>query len=325
MNFYTNCTLDHGIHQTIVPYVYIFVFVVGLPTNLLSLYYSFLQIKQKNELGIYLCNLTISDLLYLASLPLWVHYMLQHDDWVLAPILCKICGVLLYENIYITIGFLCCISVNRFLAVVYPLHFKSLHTMRGAMAVSLLIWLKEIVVYSVFLRSRALSRDHDNDSLCFEHYPMRSLEKKVNVYRLLIGFLLPFFLLFFCYIKVLQTIQKSPGIRGPSKIRIKRLVFSTIVIFLCCFGPYHVFLMARTIFEVDCEFANEIFDTYHFGLMLTSLNCVADPILYCFVSESTQNRLTRLLTPIRKFSACTTRRNSLELVAPVTQKFALMT
>ncbi|XP_078263077.1 G-protein coupled receptor 68-like [Rhinoraja longicauda] len=294
----TNCSIDHGIHQELFPTVYIFVFIVGLPTNLLSLYHSYLQIRQRNELGIYLCNLTISDLFYLVSLPLWVQYILQHDDWIFSPELCKLSGLLLYQNIYISISFLCFISINRFLAVTYPLSFKSMHTMKAAVLISALIWLKEIVVCTLFIGSKVLSKDDVNDTLCFEHYPLRQKDINLNIYRLSIGFFLPLILLIFSYCKVLSVVQKSHGLQMEKKLRIKRLVSGTIIIFLVCFAPYHIFLMVRTFSERSCQFADNIFDAYHFGLLMTSLNCVADPILYCFISRSSQGWLARFLDPL---------------------------
>lgn len=39
----------------------------------------------------------------------------------------------------------------------------------------------------------------------------------------------------------------------------------------------------------------EIFNLYHLSLLLTSLNCVADPALYCFVSESARHGLYRVI------------------------------
>ncbi|XP_067847170.1 ovarian cancer G-protein coupled receptor 1-like [Heptranchias perlo] len=300
----TNCSIDHSIHQALFPPVYIFVFIISLPMNLLSLYHGYLQIKQKNELGIYLCNLTISDLLYLISLPLWVQYMLQHDDWILSRELCKVSGLLLYQNIYISIGFLCFISINRFLAVVYPVNFKSLHTMKTAVLISIIIWVKEIAICTFFIGSKVLSKDEENETLCFEHYPLRPKDRKLNIYRLSIGFFLPFVLLLFSYYKVLTVVHKVRGLKGGRKLKIKRLVSATIIIFLACFAPYHVFLMIRTIFERDCDFADNIFDVYHFGLLLTSLNCVADPILYCFISQSSQGWLARFLDPVTSFFHC---------------------
>lgn len=52
-------------------------FQIGVPSNLYSLYHAAVQLKQKNELGVYLINLTVSDLLYLASLPMWLQYIFQ--------------------------------------------------------------------------------------------------------------------------------------------------------------------------------------------------------------------------------------------------------
>ncbi|XP_041070382.1 ovarian cancer G-protein coupled receptor 1-like [Carcharodon carcharias] len=324
----SNCSVDHTIHQILFPTVYIAVFIIGLPTNLLSLYHSYLQIRQRNELGIYLCNLTISDLLYLISLPFWVQYMLQHDDWVLSRALCILSGLFLYQNIYISIGFLCFISINRFLAVAYPLRFEFLHTRKAAVFISVLIWIKEIPVCGFYIHSQVLSKDNENDTLCFEQYPMQSEDRYLNIYKLSIGFFLPLILLIYSYYKVLVVVHKSHGLERERKLRIKKLVSGTIIIFLACFVPYHIFLMIRTIFEYECKFADNVFELYHFGLLLTSLNCVADPILYCFISPSSHGWLTRFLDPVTNLIPCRMRQESeaseMACNSPITAKISLV-
>ncbi|XP_067848180.1 ovarian cancer G-protein coupled receptor 1-like [Heptranchias perlo] len=294
----TNCTLDYSIHQALFPTVYIFIFIVGLPTNLLSLYHSYLQIKQKNELGIYLCNLTISDLLHLACLPLWIQYLLMQDNWVNGELLCKITGIVLYENIYVNIAFLCCISIDRYLAVVHPFGFHAFRTLRAAFLVSALVWTKEIVTSLFILKHHETVKDQNNHLLCFEHYPLQSWQKPINYYRLSVGFLFPIVLLAFSYSRVLASVQESQGIQKDQKLRIKKLILSAIIIFCVCFTPYHIILMIRTLFEDNCNFVMKSYHYYHFGLLLTSLNCVADPILYCFTSESTLGMLMRLIEPV---------------------------
>ncbi|XP_078090623.1 G-protein coupled receptor 68-like [Mustelus asterias] len=324
----SNCTVDHSIHQILFPIVYSVVFIIGLPTNLLSLYHSYLQIRQKNELGIYLCNLTISDLLYLISLPFWVQYMLQHDDWVLSRALCILSGMFLYQNIYISICFLCFISINRFLVVAYPMKFKFLHTRKAAVLISALIWLKEIPVCSFYIHSQVLSKDKENDTLCFEQYPMQTEDRYLNIYKLSAGFFLPLVLLIYSYYRVLVVVHNSHGLERQRKLRIKKLVSATIIIFLACFVPYHIFLMVRTISEYDCKFADAVFEAYHFGLLLTSLNCLADPILYCLISPSSQGWLGRFLDPITNLLPCK-RRKEIENVemktnSPATAKISLI-
>ncbi|XP_043552866.1 ovarian cancer G-protein coupled receptor 1-like [Chiloscyllium plagiosum] len=324
----SNCTVDHSIHQILFPAVYIGVFIIGLPINLLSLYHSYLQIRQKNELGIYLCNLTISDLLYLLSLPLWIQYMLQHDDWQYSRELCIFSGLLLYQNIYISIGFLCFIAINRFLVVAYPLKFKFIHSRKAALLISILIWLKEIAVCTIYMGSKVLSKDEGNDTLCFEHYPLRLKDRYLNIYKLSIGFSLPLILLIYSYYKVLRVVHKSHGLERQRKLRIKKLVSGTIIIFLACFAPYHIFLMVRSIFEYDCPFADSIFEVYHFGLLLMSLNCVADPVLYCFISQSSQSWLARFLDPVINLLPCGKKEEIVALEmkgsSPLTTKTSLL-
>ncbi|XP_070609430.1 ovarian cancer G-protein coupled receptor 1 [Erythrolamprus reginae] len=317
-----NCTIDHSIHQMLSPVIYILVFVVGLPANCLSLYYAYLQVKVKNELGIYLCNLTVADLLYIFSLPFWLQYVLQHDNWTYNELLCKICGILLYENIYISVGFLCCISIDRYLALVYPFRFQQCRTMKAAVVVSTVIWTKEIVTCWLFFKHAEVSKDSESHAVCFEHYPIKIWEHNINFYRFAAGFLFPFCLLIFSYCGILRVVRKSHGTQKKRKIQIKRLVSSTILIFLICFGPYHVLLLIRSLFEKSCEFAARIFNFYHISLLLTTFNCVADPILYCFSSENTYQDFVKIGGSCLKCLKCVPIENkeSYPLNNPATRK-----
>ncbi|XP_068457731.1 ovarian cancer G-protein coupled receptor 1 [Clinocottus analis] len=321
-----NCTIRHEIHQYLFSSVYILVLLVGVPSNLYALYHAALQLKQKSELGVYLMNLTMSDLLYLASLPLWLQYFFQDDDWRHREWLCQLCGFLLYENIYISIGFLCCISLDRYLAVVHPLRFTSLRSMRAAWLVSVIIWLKEIAVGVVFFRHKELSRDRKNQSVCFEHYPMQPWEYPINIYRFSIGFMFPLAILLISYLCVLRAVGRSAGTQPDQKTRIRQLVSSTVLIFLVCFSPYHVFLLVRTLLERDCNFIAGIFNYYHLSLLLTSLNCVADPALYCFVSGSTRRGLYRVLVrPVARILCCCCRRGNANPANPASDSHEVAT
>ncbi|XP_020856042.1 G-protein coupled receptor 68 [Phascolarctos cinereus] len=311
-NLSNNCTIDHTIHQTLAPVIYVLVLVVGFPANCLSLYYGYLQIKAKNELGVYLCNLTVADLLYICSLPFWLQYVLQHDDWPHGDLSCKICGILLYENIYISVGFLCCISIDRYLAVAHPFRFHQFRTVKAAAGVSVVIWVKELLAGVIFFMNNEVVEDEDRHRVCFEHYPIEAWQRNINYYRFSVGFLFPICLLFFSYWGILRAVQRSHGTQKNRKDQIQRLVLSTMIIFLACFLPYHVLLVVRSLWEVNCEFAKGIFNIYHFSLLLTSFNCVADPVLYCFVSENTHRDLARLRNSCFGFLTCSGKGGSKE-------------
>lgn len=63
--------------------------------------------------------------------------------------------------------------------------------MKAASIISAIIWLKEIAVGMVFFHHKELSKDPKNQSVCFEHYPMKPWEYPINYYRFTIGFLFP--------------------------------------------------------------------------------------------------------------------------------------
>lgn len=92
-----------------------------------------LQVRQRNELGVYLINLSVADLLYIITLPLWIDYFLHHDNWIHGQESCKLFGFIFYTNIYVSIAFLCCISLDRYLAVAYPLRFAKVRRIKTGM------------------------------------------------------------------------------------------------------------------------------------------------------------------------------------------------
>ncbi|XP_005390360.1 PREDICTED: ovarian cancer G-protein coupled receptor 1 isoform X2 [Chinchilla lanigera] len=246
-----SCNIDHTIHQTLAPVVYITVLVVGFPANCLSLYFGYLQIKARNELGVYLCNLTMADLFYICSLPFWLQYVLQHDHWSHGDLSCQVCGILLYENIYISVGFLCCISIDRYLAVAHPFRFHQFRTLKAAVGVSVVIWAKELLSSIFFLMHQEVIEDKDRHRVCFEHYPIKAWQRSINYYRFLVGFLFPLCLLLASYRGILQAVRRSHGTQKSRKDQIQRLVLSTVVIFLACFLPYHVLLLVRSVWEAS--------------------------------------------------------------------------
>ncbi|CAI9546805.1 unnamed protein product, partial [Staurois parvus] len=93
------CNVDSDLDGVLPPSLYAVVFVVGLPANLLALWAAWLQVRQGKELGVYLLNLSLSDLLLICALPPWTDYYLRRDVWGYGPGACRLFGFVFYTNL----------------------------------------------------------------------------------------------------------------------------------------------------------------------------------------------------------------------------------
>ncbi|OCT65098.1 psychosine receptor [Xenopus laevis] len=286
INIKEDCPINHDIDQYLFPVTYITVIIISIPTNCISLYVSCLQIKKKNELGIYLFNLSFADLLYTLVLPLWVYYSLNHNNWMLSEYVCSLVAFLLHTNLYSSAGFLTCISLDRYFAVVHPLKFNQIRTRKTAILVSVVVWLIQHLS-NAFILIKSELFNSTGDLVCYDVFPMEQWKSTFNLIHIFIGHLLPLCIMVLCYQRIFAAVKKNQATDDSEKQKIKQLLLTIIVTFVISFTPYHVVLFIRCIGEPEnCPFAKNMFVPYKLTLALTSINCVADPFLYCFVSEA---------------------------------------
>ncbi|XP_004476068.1 psychosine receptor [Dasypus novemcinctus] len=301
---------QHDFDHFLFPIVYIIVVIVGIPANIGSLCVSFLQAKKENELGIYLFSLSLSDLLYALTLPLWIDYTWNKDNWSFPPSLCKGSAFLMYVNFYSSTAFLTCIAIDRYLAVVHPLKFSFLRTRRFASMVSLSIWVLETIFNAVILWKDETVKEYceaekSTFTLCYDKYPLEKWQIGLNYFRMCTGYAIPLVIIMICNQRVYQAVQHNQATEIREKKRIIKLLVSITLTFFLCFTPFHVMLLIRSILERNVNLDKLISDhskpgkqtykMYRITVALTSINCIADPILYCFVTETGRSDMWNIL------------------------------
>ncbi|XP_070827076.1 G protein-coupled receptor 184 [Chaetodon trifascialis] len=280
--------------------VYILAFIFGLIFNVVTLGPIWQQMRRQNVLGIFLLNLSISDMLFLFTIPLWINYYRQDHHWRLGVMSCSVAGFFYYSNMYISIYLLCCISVDRCLVVTYPLRSKTHRTSRYAWTQCVAVYVIVVALHIMVLVNDNLKDAHDdkNDNdRCYETYPMQKPVALFNLLRVAIGFLLPLLVLAVSYWRVLATVGKSPGLSAQVKRKVRLLSFGVIGIFSICFAPYHILLFARSLVFYHsndtsyCQFEQKMHFFFSCTLALSSLNCVVDPVLYVLVSNGVREEV----------------------------------
>ncbi|XP_014807114.1 PREDICTED: probable G-protein coupled receptor 132 [Calidris pugnax] len=293
--------------KTLLVAVYSIVFAIGIPANCLTSLLTFVQIQRNKVIAIYIFSLSLSELMYLSTLPFWIIYVQNDHCWQMHMLTCKITGFIFFCNIYNSILLLCCISVDRYVALVYALESRGRRGQKLAIIIVCLLFAVVAVVHSpVFTMEQ-----HPNRT-CFETLPLNKTLASIGIGRFLLGFAIPFITLIFTNYKIFQSTKKSSSLTCHQKVKVKYLAIVIIVIFLICFAPYHVVLLIRSIYFLfhqnsSCPFEKDIYSVFTVFLCLATANSVADPIIYVLVSENVRKDFSRAL---RRWRLNSTRLNS---------------
>ncbi|XP_071323693.1 probable G-protein coupled receptor 132 [Trachinotus anak] len=283
--------------------LYSIVLVVGLPANLLTVYLTWLQVRRKNVLGVYLWSLSLCDLTYLFTLPLWADYVSRGHLWPWSSAVCKLTGYIFFNNMYISIFLLCCISCDRYVAVVYTVESRGLRRQRLAVLIAvtivLLVALGHVPVFTMREGDAA-----EGDRRCFEPSQSRVV-MGFNYGRFVVGFLIPLLLLVVTNRSILANVQRSTGLQREQKERVRWLAVAVVVLFLVCFAPYHLILLVRAVMfhfhqleNGTCHFEKTMYTPYTISLGLSTVNSAVNPILYVLSSDNIRKELSRGLAQI---------------------------
>uniref|UniRef100_A0A673HI20 G-protein coupled receptors family 1 profile domain-containing protein n=1 Tax=Sinocyclocheilus rhinocerous TaxID=307959 RepID=A0A673HI20_9TELE len=128
----------------IMPSFYIFIILISLPLNALALVAFTCRIREKKPAVIYMSHLACVDLLFTLLLPLKIHYQLNASDWVFGEAACRVISAAYYCYMYCSILLMMCMSVDRLLAVAFPVASLTWRSTRKATCVCVLVWLLAI-------------------------------------------------------------------------------------------------------------------------------------------------------------------------------------
>lgn len=295
-----NCSKNDDFKYPLYSSVFSLVFVVGLIFNMVAIYIFSCTLKQRNETTTYMINLVVSDSLFVLSLPFRIFYFINRV-WPFGRELCKISAALFYTNMYSSIFFLTCISIDRFLAIVHPFRSQTIRTKRNAKLACSAVWI--IVISASIASTFYLDTTSPNSSsqFCFENYSNKQWKSelsKVVVFICTVGFIIPLMLNVFCSAMVLRTLRKPQTIShggNLKKAKILRMITVHLLVFCFCFIPYNVnlifYALVRSNVLKECYIEIVVRTIYPIALCLAVTNCCFDPVIYYFTSETIKSSI----------------------------------
>uniref|UniRef100_A0A3B3R1X8 Coagulation factor II (thrombin) receptor-like 1, tandem duplicate 2 n=1 Tax=Paramormyrops kingsleyae TaxID=1676925 RepID=A0A3B3R1X8_9TELE len=282
-------TLKSGLTTIFLPIVYIIVLAVGLPVNAMAIWVFIFRTKKKHPAAIYMANLALSDVLFVIWLPLKISYHLKGNNWVYGEELCKVLVGFFYGNMYCSILYIACLSVQRYWAVAYPLSQQKKHN-HVACAISLAIWFvvccstTPLYLYdqTVSLQSLNITTCHDLNVIRDVQNPFQDIKYPYIYFSLMFGlmFLVPSLVIILAYICLIRKLGDSMYDTDIGRKRRKAVILSLIVMvtFVVCFQHHVTYPL-----------------WYISTLCLASLNSCVDPFIYYLISEEFRNHVKNTL------------------------------
>ncbi|CDQ93902.1 unnamed protein product [Oncorhynchus mykiss] len=279
---------------------YLLLFIPGLCLNTTALWVLCRHISKKTKAVIFMVNLALADLLHVMSLPLRIHYYLTHT-WPFGQTLCLFCFYLKYLNMYASITFLVCISVQRCVFLLQPFYARRWRR-RYDLLISATVWLVVGIGCSPFIIMRISNSTVPSQ---YTPSPSTSLIPSSNPSHYTgspIQYSTTSTLPYTsssptgCF-KDLPTRKLPLPLMDKDKRRALRMVMSCSALFLFCFAPYHInFLLYVMVSQDIVSHCPTMLVVRHFhpvSLCVASLSCCLNPLLYYFLTAEFRQHLSQ--------------------------------
>ncbi|KAE8602031.1 hypothetical protein XENTR_v10013861 [Xenopus tropicalis] len=282
------------------PVVLSLIFAVGLVGNLLVVITFRYYKRTKSMTDVYLLNMAVADILFVLTLPFWtVNY--HKGEWIFKDFMCKFIRSIYAINFTCSMLLLACVGIDRYVAIVQVT--KSFRFRTTTMAY------KRVICFSVWIMSACLSGLTYYFSKCYKYnerfvceasYPEDATALKwklaVIIVQISLGFCIPFFVMFFCYLCIIKTLLQAHNSQRHKAIRV---IVAVVAVFLVCQVPYNVVLVikATQLGRTDGICSKNINYAYAFFITETVafFHCCLNPVIYAFVGVKFRNYFMKIM------------------------------
>ncbi|XP_078407533.1 C-X-C chemokine receptor type 1 [Cetorhinus maximus] len=278
--------------------VYSLVCILAVTGNMVVIAVIHYNQRTISSTDIYLLHLAVADLLFAMTLPFWAVDAIS--GWVFGDAMCKIISMLQEVNFYSGILLLACISIDRYLSIVYS---TQIHNQKRPFLIKLVcaaVWVVAIVLSLPILYKGEYAAPGTSRTVCFELLEGESAETwrvTTRFLRHFIGFLVPLAVMVFCYS---VTIWKLCQTKGFQKQKAMKVIIAVVLAFLICWLPYNITLFIDTLMrskliDYTCVMRNRIDWALIGNQGLGILHSCINPILYAFIGVKFRKNLLNLL------------------------------
>ncbi|XP_034015724.1 B2 bradykinin receptor-like [Thalassophryne amazonica] len=283
--------------------VYIFLIAaLGIVCNLFVLSVFCFHKKPCNVPEIYLTNLAAADLVLVSCLPFWAVYITKKFNWIFGKFLCQLVNMGIRMNAYCSIYFLVLISIDRYVALVYPLSHGRKRSPKLAKLGCLMMWgVGFLLGLPTFIYRKVVPSGQNDTHKCIEDEIVRLVS---DLLLAILGFIIPVSIICYCTAKIVHALRNRLSERYTTENtenKATTLMLVVLVAFLICWVPFHV-VKILNIFKgaglvKRCDFIIALENSLQIFGYLAFFNSVLNPILYVIAGRSFRKKVCELCMP----------------------------
>nr|XP_046246063.1 probable G-protein coupled receptor 171 isoform X2 [Scatophagus argus] len=306
--------------------LYILIFVIGLPGNLLSVWAFIHSSRTKQQsTSVYLVNLLMADLLLLLALPFKILKDLGAAPWSLMVFHCQASAVTIYISLYASISFLAFIIIDHYLQDHSTLLSLRLQEVSFARLLSLVVWL---LLLLIMVPNMALPIQDVQEQ---RYLSCSSLKKDIGLHWHAMTIFLNTALFLNASVAVLlcSSLALKRLLRSRSDSRLwadaRRAAGSVVALalaYILSFGPYHIvrtpYTLTQTKVITDCHTKRQLFLGKESTLLLSLLHLCFDPLLFFYLYAPFRQTVREMFPCGRKQAACAEELATDEMMEPTT-------
>uniref|UniRef100_A0A668VTH0 G-protein coupled receptors family 1 profile domain-containing protein n=1 Tax=Oreochromis aureus TaxID=47969 RepID=A0A668VTH0_OREAU len=224
-------------------------------------------------------HLAVADFIFATFLPLTTSLALQFH-WPFGNFMCKLCGTLIFLNLFPVSTFWC-----------------------------LCVWVVALILSAPYFIFRDVGPSYHNKDIinCFNNFalsddedtydPTELFRHQAMIFtRFLLGFVVPFTVIVSCYAVIIHSLRRNRTLANQSS-RPFKIITAIIITFFLCWSPFHIMGLIEMANSMP-EYSSEILDDIiiigsPIATSLAFLNSCLNPLLYVFMGQDFKDKVRK--------------------------------
>ncbi|NXG73286.1 GPR35 protein, partial [Baryphthengus martii] len=263
--------------------VYIPVLSLGIPLNMIAFWVFCCKLKRWTETRVYMINLMVADSFLLFSLPFMIYFTKYNHP---VDKLCFTIKNIYFINMPMSILVITLITIDRYIAIKFPLKAKSLRSPLKSASICASLWIILIIysyLYPIFNETKG--------QLCLRK---RSFHPNyLSLFSIIFWFFIPLGIVIFCSVQVIICLKKKIA-TSPHETKLVQKAIHIISVNLCvfviCFSPFYITLLLRFALNAagNCSLLSKVGTSIQICACLANSNCCLDAFCYYFAAKEFQ-------------------------------------